>query len=78
MELTLLHFDMQIVTQEALQDLSNMQNVFMRILQEDEDIIQADKDKSIEHISEDVIYEYLKNCLSVSQSEGTHQVLSVQ
>ena len=45
------------------------------VLRKDQDVVQVNKYKYIEHIPEDVINQPLEDCGGVSQAEGHDQIL---
>jgi hypothetical protein len=53
-ELTLLSFYKQLILQEALKDLSNMKNVFLGRTSENQDVVEVEKYKTIQHVPEHI------------------------
>jgi hypothetical protein len=54
-KLALLSFNKQLNFQEALKDLSNMENVFLGRTIENQNIVEVDKNKMIKHVPEHII-----------------------
>ena len=69
MEVTFIGTGVKVVFLETLEDLVDM-FVVLLFVQVDEDVIQVDKEAYIKHVGEVVIYEALKGCWCISQTEG--------
>ena len=54
-----------------------MLSMFIEGPGENEDVVEVDKDKPVEHITEDVIYQGLEHCRCIGESEGDHKVFEV-
>lgn len=55
MKITPFCFYNETILQESLQDWADMLDVFTHISGEDDDIIQKQKDKTVEHVLKDII-----------------------
>lgn len=56
MEFTFFRFDKQLVLEETLQYLANMLNVCLFISGKNLNIVQVDKYKPVQHITENIIH----------------------
>ena len=77
MKLPLLGLNEKEVFQEALEDPLDMVNVFLTEVGEDQDVIEVNKDKPVEHVPEHVVHQGLEDSRNVGEAEGHHQVLVV-
>ena len=77
MELTFLCFYIQGILQEALKDGLDMMDVLLLGPGEDEDVIEINKDISIEHVSEHIIYHCLEDGKGIGQAERHYELLVV-
>jgi hypothetical protein len=75
-KLALLSFP-KLVLQEALKDLSDMENVFLGRPAEDEDVVEVDKHKTIQNVTEHIIDQCLENNRSVGEPKRHDQILMV-
>ncbi len=60
MELTFLRFSVKMVIKKTSEYFTDMFNMLLEGTREDEDIIQVDEHKLVEHVSENIVYESLK------------------
>lgn len=74
MKFILLGLDIKLVLEETLQDLANMLDMRLLVRREDQYIIQVDKNKVMQKVPKDVIYQCLENSWSVSQAKRHHQI----
>lgn len=77
MELTFLCFHIQGVLQEALKDGLDMMDVLLLGPGEDEDVIEINKDISIEHVSEHIVHHCLEDGRGIGQAERHYEILIV-
>lgn len=77
MEVTNFSLDKQLVFLQSLEDLPHMHNVLLGVLGKNKDVVQINKNRGIQKISQDVIHQGLKNCWSVSKAKGHHQIFKV-
>ncbi len=70
MELTFLRFSVKMVIKKTSEYFTDMFNMLLEGTREDEDIIQVDEHKLAEHVSENIVYESLKYCRSISETKG--------
>ncbi len=77
MELTFFCFYIQGVLQEALEDGLDMMNVLFFGPGEDEYIIKINKDISVEHVSEHIIYQCLEDGRGIGEAERHYEVFVV-
>lgn len=75
MELTLFSFDKQGVLKEVLKHRLDVVDMPFLGLQEDEDVIQVDKDTAVEHILEDVIDQGFEDSWGIGKARWHDQVL---
>lgn len=66
---------------EVLENQADMLNVFLLCLQKDEDVINVNKDKPVQHVVEDIAHQCLEHSgqsrNTVGQSKRHHQTLEV-
>lgn len=60
MELTLLQVQIYLMFSEHLQDLHNVVAMFSQVPMVDEDVIDVDDDKTMKHLPEHLIHEFLE------------------
>ncbi len=70
MELTLLRLNIQFVLQEALKNLTHMLLMLSGGPGEDQNVIQLDKNKAVNHVTEDVIYQGLEHSGALVSPNG--------
>lgn len=61
MKLTFFGSDIELVFEKALKNLADMLNVGALIREEDQYVIQVDKDKPVKHVSKDVVNQGLED-----------------
>ena len=61
MEFAFLCFHKEMILQQSLQDLADMLDMFREIPRENENIMQVNKDKAVQHVPEDIIYQGLED-----------------
>ena len=77
MELALLGLHEQRDLQQALEHILNMINMFLLRPGENQDVIQVDECVFVQHGSQNIIDESLKNAWGIGEAEGHEQVLIV-
>ena len=70
------HFS-ALTLQEALENPLEMVNVFILGSGEDQDVIEVDKNKLVNHVSEYVVNKGLEDGRSIGEAKRHHQVLVV-
>ena len=70
MELTLLRLDIQSVLKTLLQDLSDVSRLLRQGPREDQDIVNVDEDRAVQHVPEDIINQGLEDSGGVGEPEG--------
>ena len=58
-----------------LEHSPDMMDMLMQSLREDQNVIEIDEDKLVEHVSEHVLKQGLKNSRGIGEAEGHYQVL---
>ena len=77
MELALLCFYKHLVLQEALENLSDVEHMFLGGAGEDEDVIEVDKDEPVQHVAENIIDQSLEHSRGVGNAKWHDQILVV-
>ena len=72
MKFTFLCLHIQGTVQEAAEDRSDVSNMLLLVTRKNQDIIQVDEDKLVQHIPEQVVDQSLED--SVGQTKGHHQI----
>ena len=71
MEFAFFRFDEQLVLGKKLEDLSDMDDMFLSRVGKHEDVIKVDV--PVQHVLEKVVYQGLEHSRRVGQSERHHQ-----
>ena len=71
MEFSFLCFDLQ------LEDLSDMEDMFLRRVGKHEDVINVDEYEPVQHVPENIVYRGLEHSRGFGHSEWQHQVFVV-
>lgn len=74
MEVALICLHKQLDLQETLEDKTNMLNMFLLSLGENQGVIYVDKEEFVHHI---IIHQHLKHHRGAGENERHHQVLEV-
>lgn len=61
MKLTFLCFDIKLILQEALEDLTYMTGMVRQGMRKNQNVIKVDKNKLVYHVSQDIIDQCLEN-----------------
>ncbi len=77
MEFAFLQFGVQLVFDETVEHGSDLVNVLLQSLGVNDDIIDVDYDKSVEHIPEDIVDKGLKSRWTIGQAERHNPVFIV-
>ena len=57
MEFTFFCFHNKLVLQEALENLSEVEHLFLDRAGENEDVVEADEDELVQHVPENIIHQ---------------------
>lgn len=68
MKFALFKLYVEVVFCKALEDCMNMRNMLFQVGGVDQDVIYVGYDKFMEHVSEQLIYEWLEDCRGISKS----------
>ena len=77
MKFTLIHLDTQGIVQEAAEDRSDVGDMPLLVPRKDQNIIQVNKDKLVQHLPEQVVDQHLEDSQSVGQAKGHYLVFVV-
>ncbi|XP_070304212.1 uncharacterized protein [Salvelinus sp. IW2-2015] len=77
MELALFHLNEQLVLQKALENLPDIEHMFLGGAAEDEDVINVDEDEPVQHVAENVIHQSLEHGRGVGEAKGHDQIFVV-
>lgn len=77
MEFLLLCFHQNLFLQEALENLSDVEHVFLGGVGENEDVVEVDISKPVQHVAENIIHQSLEHSRSVSKATWHDQILVV-
>ena len=70
MKCTFLCLDIQGTVQEDAEDRSDVSNMLLLVTRKNQDIIQVDEDKLVQHIPEQVVDQSLEDSWGVGQTKG--------
>jgi hypothetical protein len=77
MEFALLYFYKQLVLQEVLENLLDMEHMFLGGTREDKDVISVDKYEPVQHVMENIIDMRLEHSRGIDKAKWHDQILIV-
>ena len=76
-KLALFSLDEELVLPKSLENLLDLGRVLVRVVREDEDVVEVDDQKVVEQVAEDIVHERLEGCRGVGKAEGHDECLEV-
>jgi hypothetical protein len=76
-ELTLFRLKKQLVLQKALENLSDVELVFLGGAGENEDVINVAEDEPVQHVTENIIHQSLEHGRGVGEAKVHDQIFVV-
>jgi hypothetical protein len=74
MELAFLGFSIKLVFPEAMEDLTDLITMFVRVVRVDQNVVEVDDYADVSEVRENVIHESLEGSRCVTETKGHDQV----